>query len=264
MRTKTKLLRPLHPSYGVELGYRKAIANVLREMHRQVLAELVKTYRTNPPVLAQDDLASSALQKAMRELSQRWLKRFDDLAPKLAEYFSKSAAQRSSQALQRMLREAGIAVEFRLTPALRDVLKATIEVNVSLIKSIPQQYLLEIEGLVMRSVQVGRDLGSLTKELETRYGVAYRRAALIARDQNNKATAAINRVRQVEAGIEEAIWVHSHAGKTPRPSHVKAGRERVKFKVSEGWFDPAEGRRIQPGELINCRCVSRPVVEGFA
>jgi uncharacterized protein with gpF-like domain len=118
--------------------------------------------------------------------------------------------------------------------------------------------------MVMRSVQTGRDLGRLAKDLQKQFGVTKRRAALIARDQNNKATASMTRVRQVQLGITEAIWVHSGAGKHPRPTHVKAGRDSVRYDVSKGWFDPDAKQWIWPGILVNCRCVSKPVIKGFS
>jgi uncharacterized protein with gpF-like domain len=162
------------------------------------------------------------------------------------------------------LRDAGYSVKFKMTREMRDVMDATINEQVSLIRSIPQQYLTQVEGMVMRSVQTGRDLGTLTKDLQQQFGVTRRRAAFIARDQNNKATASMTRVRQVKLGITEAIWVHSGGGKHPRPTHLKAGREKTKYDVTKGWFDPAVGKWIFPGELPNCRCVSRSVVKGFS
>jgi SPP1 gp7 family putative phage head morphogenesis protein len=114
--------------------------------------------------------------------------------------------------------------------------------------------------MLMRSVARGRDLGGMTKEMEERYGITRRRAALISRDQNNKATAIITRVRQRELGITEAIWLHSSAGKHPRPSHVAMNGKR--YLIAEGMEDPDEGRKILPGELVNCRCVSRSVIPG--
>ena len=154
-------------------------------------------------------------------------------------------------------------MRFTLTRAANDVLQATTGANVALIKSIAQQHLADVEGLVMRSVAAGRDLGTLAKEIEARYGVTKRRAALISRHQNNLATATITRVRQESLGIKQAVWVHSHAGAHPRPSHVTAGAEKVVYDVATGWFDPDEGKYIRPGELINCRCVSRPIIPGF-
>jgi SPP1 gp7 family putative phage head morphogenesis protein len=148
-----------------------------------------------------------------------------------------------------------------MTPAMRDIIQATVHENVSLIKSIPRQYLTQVEGLTMRSVQSGRDLGFLAKGLQKQFGVTKKRAALIARDQNNKATTMLNRARQTELGITEAIWVHSSAGKKPRPTHVKMNGKR--YDVSEGMYDSHEGRYVLPGELINCRCTSRSVIPGF-
>ena len=81
------------------------------------------------------------------------------------------------------------------TPAMRDIIDATVTANVSLIKSIASEYHTEVEGLVMRSVTAGRDLSFLTDELEKRYGITRRRAANIALSQNNLATSALRRAR---------------------------------------------------------------------
>ncbi len=225
---------------------------------------LESAYRNNEPLIAADELPASALKAAIRKLTARWQKRFDQAAPKLAEYFATAVEKRSSTALKNILKEAGLTVEFSMTPAQRDILQATIQSNVELIKSIPAQYLTQVQGSVMRSVQTGRDLGTLAKELQDHYGVTKRRSAFIARSQNNLATASMTRARQVELGITEAIWMHSGGGKPPRPSHLKAGKDRAKYDTSKGWLDPEVGKLIFPGELPNCRCVSRSVVKGFS
>jgi len=260
---KGKVLRPVHPNAGIEAEYRRKLDVLIEEMHRSVLYWIRSAYRQNEP-LATDETPAAALQKAMRELSKRWLKQFDDAADRLARYFSRSVEKRSSAALRKILKDAGLTVEFAMTPAMRDVLGATVNQNVVLIKSIPREYLGQVEGIVMRGVQTGRDLGQVSKDLQERLGVTKRRAALISRDQNNKATAAFSRARQMEVGLTEAVWVHAGGGHEPRPTHLKAGRERTRYRISEGWFDPAEKKFIQPGELINCRCIGRPVIRGFS
>lgn len=263
---KPKTLAPVHPNSGLTALYARKLRALVDEMHRSYTYWLTAKYRANEPLIAQDDAATpaSTIAAAMRELGARWRRRFDDAAKELAEYFATAVQLRSDATLRSILKKAGISVSFRITPAARDILKATINANVSLIKSIPQQYLTNVEGIVMRSVQTGRDLGQLTKELQEQYGVAKRRAAFIARDQNNKATAAITRARQVEIGITEAIWVHSSGGKEPRPTHLKAGRERTRYDIAKGWYDPAVGKHILPGELPNCRCVAKSVIPGFS
>ena len=154
-------------------------------------------------------------------------------------------------------------MKFRLTPAMRDVLDATVAENVSLIKSIASEYHTQVEGLVMRSVTAGRDLSFLTKELQERYGVTRRRAEFISLDQNNKATASLQRARQLELNLGTGIWMHSGGGRHPRPTHVKNNGKQ--FSIRDGWPDPAlKGKKIWPGTEPNCRCVWRPVVQGFS
>lgn len=255
------VLKPVRPNAGIEASYRKALNKLLQQMHDSVMYWLKASYKSNEPVIAQDALPSSALRAAIRKLVRRWQKRFNGMAPKLAKFFSTAVSKRSDAALQKILKQGGITVEFKMTRAQKDVLNATVNQNVNLIKSIPQQYLNNVEGMVMRSVQTGRDLGTLAKELQKQYGVTKRRAALISRDQNNKATSALTRARQVELGIKKALWIHSYAGKKPRPTHLRNNGKP--YDIVKGWLDPSVKKFIHPGELVNCRCVSRSIIPGF-
>lgn len=263
---RTKALAPVRPSAAIEREYRRRLDTILEEMHKSLLYWISAAYRQNEPEIAQlatDASPARSLAATVRRLSRRWLRRFDDLSIDLAGWFAKAAADRSDLALRHSLRKGGFSVRFKMTRPVNDVLQGSIAENVSLIKSIAQQHLTQVEGIVARSVQNGRDLGYLSKELQAQFGVTKRRAALISRDQNAKATAVISRVRQQEVGITHARWQHSHGGKEPRPSHVKASRDRVIFTLAEGWLDPAINKRIWPGTEINCRCVSQPVLEGY-
>lgn len=265
---KTKTLQPVRSAPLIEADYRARLERLTAEMCRSTLYWVRAAYRRDEPelasLLAQDDSPALSLRRVVRRLARRWQRRFDELAPELATHFATAVKSRSDVALARNLRKGGMSVRFKTTRAVNDVLQASIAENVSLIRSIPQRYFSEIEGMVMRSVQVGRDLKTLTEDLERQYHVTHRRAALIARDQNNKCTAVIQRTRQAELGITEAIWVHSHGGKTPRPTHVRAGRDQIRYNIAEGWLDPALNRRIWPGTEINCRCIARPIVLGFS
>jgi len=255
----------IRPNAGLEAAYRKAILRLVDEMGASVGYWVKSAYRRNEPevarLLGEDELPSAAMLRAVRVLAKRWLRRFDAMAPKLAAWFAGDAARRSDAALRKILRDGGMSVRFKMTPAQRDAMQATIGEQVGLIRSIPQQHFAQVEGMVMRSVAAGRDLAPLARELREQFGVTKRRAALIARDQNNKATATLTRVRQIELDITEAKWLHSHGGRKPRPTHV-ANHGKV-YKVAEGWFDPAIKKHIWPGTEINCRCVSRPVIKGF-
>jgi hypothetical protein len=204
--------------------------------------------------------AAEAITEAFSKLAKRWQKRFDEAAPKLARWFAQKASRRSDATLQRILRDGGFSVKFTMTPAAADIIDAAVAENVALIRSIPQQYLTQVEGAVMRSVRQGRDLGPLAQELRAQYGVTKRRAAFIALDQSNKCTADMTRARQVEKGYK-AIWRHSHAGREPRPTHV--ANDGKPYDPAVGWLDPAINKRIWPGTEPRCRCYTQTVIPGF-
>jgi SPP1 gp7 family putative phage head morphogenesis protein len=206
-------------------------------------------------------LPAAELQKAINDLAVRWQGEFNSASRDLARYFATAVNRRTDRALQAALDKSGITVNFRMTAATRDVVKATVEQNVQLIRTIPQQYLAGVQGDVMRSVQTGRDIGALAKDLQQKYGVTKRRAAFIARDQNNKATSAIQKTRQIELGLDRGVWMHSTGGKTPRPKHVRA--DGVEFDLKKGLKVGDDGGWVMPGEEPNCRCVWRAVVPGF-
>jgi SPP1 gp7 family putative phage head morphogenesis protein len=233
-------------------------------MHRSLLYWVLAAYRKTPPILAADDDLGTfgparSLTDEMAELGDRWTSRFDEAAPELARWFATAAKDRADGALAATLRKAGMTVRFQMTPEVRDVYQATLAEQVNLIRSIPAQHLARVEGMVNRSVQTGRDIGGLAKELEEAFGVTKRRAAFLARSQNNIATATITRARQTELGIVTSVWLHSGGGRHPRPTHVAMSGKP--YEVAKGAF--LEGVWTWPGVQPNCRCVAKSVVPGI-
>lgn len=262
MAKQPKTARAVHANRGVEAKYRKALEAMISDMAGSVEYWLAAGYNKAPPRMAglveqaQDASPADRIKKIMASLAKRWTDRFDEWAPKIAQSYTEGMFKATDSAMRVALKDAGWSVEFKMTPVMRDAFDATLAENVGLIRSIPEQYLGKVEGAVMRSYSAGRDLATMTKDIKAIYPVTQRRAELIARDQSNKANAVVTRARQMDLGITEAIWLHSHAGKEPRPEHVAANGK--KYKIAEGCL--IDGEYIQPGEKINCRCVSRPVL----
>jgi uncharacterized protein with gpF-like domain len=254
-------LAPVHPNQGIAVAFRRRLWALIEEMHESLLVALTAEYRAANPQLAQDAPDSvHRLRWEMDRLGRRWLDRFDAAAPELAAYFATAARDRVDGALAASLRKAGISVRFQITPAIQEALDASVAENVSLIKSIAQQHLGQVEQLVMRSVTAGRDVGGLRRDLQSQLGVTRRRAAFIATQQNNMATATVCKTRQQELGITKAIWVHSSAGRKPRPEHVAFNNQE--YDVAKGAF--LEGKWTWPGREPRCRCVSRSIIPGLA
>lgn len=252
-------LEALRPSAAIRVSYQKRLDAAVSVMIDSINYWVKSSYRQNAPEIAMDASPSRELRAAVRKLARRWQGNFNDLAPKLAEYFAREASQRVDGELARMFRKAGFTVKFRLTKAQNDVFQAVINENVQLIKSVAAEHLSQVEGMVQRSVQEGRDLGTLTKQLQERAGITKRKAKRIAFTQNQMATSALTRTRQQELGIRQAKWLHSAGGKQPRPEHVKFSGKL--YDVQKGAF--LEGKWTWPGREINCRCVSIPVIPGF-
>lgn len=258
-----KTARAVHPSYAVRLRYQRQMQKMIRRMAVSVEYWVRAWREADPPQMAQDSLPTTEMLREFRKLATRWRKHFDEMAPTVAEIFLKNQFKGTDVAFKEALKAAGWAVEFKLTKAMRDAFEAKLAENVGLIRSIPEQYLAEVEGIVMRNYASGRDVASMAKEIRGRYKVASDRAVLIARDQSNKANAVVQRARRKELGINEAIWLHAHAGKEPRPTHEAFNGKR--FDVEKGMWDKdangkGKGAWVFPGELINCRCVSRSVL----
>lgn len=250
-------LRPTRANAGIEAWYRRQLNNAITEMQKSLMYWLQAEYKKTG--IAQDQDPSRRMQIAIKYLSRKWLKHFDDLSLILANKFVEKNQKHTDFSLYTAFRDMGFTVNLTMTDSMATAFNATRSEQVNLIRTIPQHHLNRVESLVNESVARGRDLGYLTKALQQEFGVTKKRAALIARDQNNKATTVLQATRQMDLGITHGIWRHSHAGKVPRPSHVNVDGQ--KFEIAKGLF--LDGEWVRPAEAINCRCFYTPIVQGF-
>ncbi len=263
--------RDIKADVGLRRKYADKLVALVTEMHRSTVYWLMAEYKRQLPrveklmatdgamALADDASPARDMLARLRQQMRRHRAIIDEKAQGYAEWFAARANSGATARTKASLSEMfGFTVGMKgITRNVNNVLQSVIAENVALIKSIPEKYFTELEGLVMRSVRTGRDIATLTDELEHRYDVARDRALLIARDQNNKASASISRARMQDAGVEMAIWRHSSRAKHPRPSHLEADGKI--FPLSEGLL--IDGEYIFPGEEINCGCTAAPYVE---
>jgi SPP1 gp7 family putative phage head morphogenesis protein len=256
---KPILLAPLRPNAGVEAAYRRKLERLVEEMHASIAYWVRAAYRADDSGMAADRSLASAMNAVVKRLTAHWERKFDRLSKGMADYFATSVSKRTDATLKAHLKEAGFAVEFDLSAGQRNTLQAVVNENVSLIRSIASEHMTQVQGIVMRGVSEGRNLSVISKGLQEQFGVTSRRATLIARDQANKATSVLEKQRQQELGVTQAIWKHSTAGKHPRPSHVAANGK--KYDVAKGMY--LDGVWTWPGREINCRCYCRSIIPGI-
>ena len=154
----------------------------------------------------------------------------------------------------------------------------------NLIKTIPTEFLGDVAQAVSQSFR-GEQLPqgrTLIDQIMHIGGVSENRARLIARDQTGKMFAILDKTRQTSAGIEMYIWRTSKdQAVVGRPGglYPKGNKRHGNHWKMEGlycrWDDPTvysedQGKTwkkrksdmpmAHPGQEINCRCVSSPVI----
>jgi len=295
-------IRTAPASIGIERWYKKQIRDFIVSMHSDYLKTITVEYKDHEDRISLDASPSKELTRVLLALEKKWSKIAEKFADVEADKFvgkiyatnlsaTKSAAKnlglninydRPKGGIKKIAADASngfvssnytdgakkksFAVKFELTRSMKDTLDVTIAENVALIKTIQRRYHEQVTLDVYRAVSAGGDLRDLTDTIVEIYGKTYDRAAFIARDQNSKANSQITRTWQQDVGVTEAIWVHSHAGKKPRESHVAAGREKLVYNVAKGANLETNGGKYDwtwPGHPVNCRCMSKSIIPGL-
>jgi uncharacterized protein with gpF-like domain len=263
---------PLIIAGAIATQYNETIQRHIDMMTREVLREVEKlfvTFAGDGQSWAMDaSLASQAriLSNAMRD---KFAKLFASMAQPTAERMTKRAEKDSGLKLGQSLRE--MSGQFSLkadvfNDRLRDVLTASVAESVSLIKRIPEKYLDDVQGAVMRSIQSGGNgLADLKPQLD-KYGVTVKNwAKNVSLDQTRKAYNSINATRMQALGVKEFEWVHSGGSNHPREYHrdVLDGKIFSFDPEAENYLPhldgPNKGERGIPGQAPYCRCTMRPI-----
>ena len=116
--------------------------------------------------------------------------------------------------------------------------------NVALVRNVSDQAQGKISDAVWRGYQQRLPAREVAKEINDAVEFGRARAVRIASDQNAKLCAALDRDRQVEAGLEQYRWRHS--GKLhPRAEHIVRNGKLYDLGTPQG---------DQPGDAPFCGC----------
>lgn len=139
--------------------------------------------------------------------------------------------------------------------------KALVQ-NVSLIKSLNEDYVSNIQDKIRNAFIGGERHETLTQIIIEETGFAKNRARIIARDQTSKLSADFKRVRAAMLGFDYYIWSGCDDGRE-RPSHKAMNDKFCKF-TDPTVYSEDEGKtwkkrtkemvKLNPGQDICCRC----------
>lgn len=252
-----QLLPPIHGSVGAEAAYLKALRSVLRELAAYV--------RQNTLPVAERDLATKrATARLTADMGEHDLEALESFAARLAAVASNvvrrilalEARRHTSTFLAAAKRVLGVDLSAVVRQEdLEDYLNNAAIKNAGLIKGLASDVVKRISQTVMNAVVNGSPVKALRKKLTEDFGLADRRAKLIARNEIASLNADLNRERQVQAGVTTYTW------RTAHDERVRALHRDLDGKVYEYGKPTGAEQGLPPGKPINCRCIAVGIVQ---
>ncbi|MCD7779468.1 MAG: hypothetical protein LUH05_02205 [Candidatus Gastranaerophilales bacterium] len=259
----------LNVNAGIMSWYVKELKKLTKRMTKECLERLTEVYKQGYTQISLDESISSQARIALNELNRKYSDKFSEeakeLVQKLLTKTNKYSSWQFTKSLKDMLGDKASGFSLAgsaITPEKSEIMKALLFENVSLIKSIPDEYFKQITGAVARSIENGEGLKSLTQQLKEFGAKSDRRAELIAQDQTRKAYNSINLRNFQDNNIKKFKWLHSGGSREPREYHKNVLDGQV-FYVEEG-APNEKGKKpefIYPGQLPYCHCVMAAVLD---
>lgn len=145
---------------------------------------------------------------------------------------------------------------------LEDFTALSVNKNVSLIKSLPEEYLKQVETIVNNGVVSGARFPTIAKEITAKTGANSKlanRIKTIARNEVQTINSQITLRRSESLGIKKGIF---RTSKDERVRKCHDELDGIEFIIAKGAWSKSCQKFIQPGITdINCRCSYSPVIE---
>lgn len=254
----------LNLAASIYLEYGSDITALLERMHKDIRREMAQVFEASATDHAQDASEVSQARIAINRLDEKWSGIFAKWAKKYTDRMIRKVERNSMTTLGMSLKQISALATLKpiMSPQIEEVMKASTLEAANLIKTLPQEYLADVQGQVMRSITKGQGLQDLVPYLNDKYKQNIRKARTVARDQTHKAYTNLQRARMEKLGIKKFEWIHSGAGKEPRKLHQELNGKIFSFD-DPPYIGDMYGQQVHgmPGELPNCRCTLRPVIE---
>ncbi len=245
-RSANVLLPPISERLNTQKAYLAAMRVLLAGLRAEIISDVLPKYQTQVRLIRDADGQSFDRLRRIAEylvgIAQGTVNRILGLE-----------AQKHTEKFVDVARKAlGIDISAIVT---QEDLGAYLEVmarrNADLIKSQAETMIRRIEQATLQNTLAGNPRSVLQKQFIEEFGIADRKAKLLARDQSSKLTSDLNRIRQEQAGIEEYRWM------TVKDERVRELHQRIDgTDYKWGERTGAEGG-LPPGQPIQCRCIAR-------
>ena len=255
--------KPIELPKAIGISYNAELQRMVRRIKKDI-DQFIKPQVKDLEVEYTADSWSDVIEVSLAALRQRWSSEiFNRFAERMASKFVQAVNLQNQQQFQNQYKSFGINI-YADNQAVSDYLDATVKDNVRLIKSIPDQYLTQVESIVLGNMRAGMRPSAINKQLQDQFGVTERRARVISRDQVSKASNGLAKKRMESSGFKYFQWIDS------KDSRVRSRHKHIANKVTKygkGIYSFSDlpigeqGVPVAPGQPIQCRCVMRPVLE---
>lgn len=255
--------KPIELPKAIGISYNAELQRMVRRIKKDI-DQSIKPQVKDLEFEYTADSWSDVIEVSLAALRERWSSAvFNRFAERMASKFVQAVNLQNQQQFQNQYKSFGINI-YAGNQAVSDYLDATVKDNVRLIKSIPDQYLTQVESIVLGNMRAGMRPSAINKQLQDQFGVTERRARVISRDQTSKAANGLAKKRMQSAGFEYYEWI------TSEDERVRSRHRKISDKVTAygkgiyRWDDPPlsdKGEPISPGTDYSCRCIARPVLE---
>lgn len=251
-KEKKKKAKPVRTPKSPEVKYRRQLDVLVKKMKNDVNTQIVPLLRQLQPEYVNDGYAKT-LEEAFDRLRLNYVDINTNAKIVSNSFVTGVDTVNKTRFYNAMEESVGINLQSIVqNEGLEDILSATTRENVSLIRSIPEQYFKNIESIVFTGTTQGRNAGSMIQQISKQGRTTTKRAKLIARDQSSKLNSALNQQRQQNLGVEEYVW---RTAGDDRVRHSHRSKNGKTFR----WDDPPKDTG-HPGQDIQCRCVAQPIL----
>ena len=268
----------LRPSITIQAWYVRELRVMALAMSKAMIRAVNASPKPARDIALDQDIDPATLQAKTEELRIKFDKILESTgrltAIRFLEKQTKYASASFIRSIKPMLESDQSSLMLKgsiITTENISFAEEAISENVSLIKSIGEQYFGRVEKAVIESLQSGGSQPALIKTLKDIGGITDRRAKFIAKDQSKKIYSQLSTEAMTHAGITKAKWNHSGAGREPRSFHKTRwdgvseppnGLNGYVYDIGNPPVaDLKTGERTGPGGLINCRCFATPVID---
>lgn len=246
--------QPIFISKKTEVEYYKALLSISHLCQKGVKDDIEPMLALNMGDSIEIHIGDgifSSVKNALENLKNKITNSIDLIAAQLATQIVLKQKKASDKQIGEMLyKSTGLDFTGLMRDEdLQDAVDSAVAANVSLIQSIPKQYLDKVGAAVLDGIQTGKRSNEIKKSILDIGHSTDSRAKLIAVDQLGKINGRLAQIRQQKLGITHYTWSTSH---DERVRHTHRLRNGLIF----AWNDPPSDGH--PGIPIRCRCVPIP------